>query len=244
MDNIYPIAETFVSPQGEGSWTGTLMLFIRFAGCTVGRPFLAAERERWFQLRPTEITLKPYQEKCCSALGEEFACDTNYRMTEKKSVEGLVALIPSGVDHVCLTGGEPLMHNLAPLVSDLLDHNVMVHIETSGTISFDLLLAALKKHWTDDDIWFTVSPKAGYRTECLSQADEIKILIGSDFDEAREDQFRTTFSGWIYDKKVCIQPINGEHTIDRGNMDRCLDLQRKYPDLRISTQMHKIWGVR
>lgn len=35
----YPIAETFVSLQGEGQWTGHSMFFIRFSGCNLNCDF-------------------------------------------------------------------------------------------------------------------------------------------------------------------------------------------------------------
>ena len=36
---MYFVNEIFVSLQGEGYWTGTLMVFLRFAGCNLRCPF-------------------------------------------------------------------------------------------------------------------------------------------------------------------------------------------------------------
>src|SRR5579862_4361199 len=97
-DVVYPIAELFVSPQGEGRYTGTLMQFIRFGGCTVGKPFTETER--------TAQQLPIYQEKCTIWDGRTFTCDTDYRVKEKKTVRELVMWADShDVGYVLLTGG-------------------------------------------------------------------------------------------------------------------------------------------
>jgi organic radical activating enzyme len=226
----YPIAETFKSPQGEGQFTGTYFAFIRFAGCTVGKPYTAAER--------IAIGAKVYQEKCTAAIGNEsFACDTNYKMAAKMSVSELVDFV-GDTEHVCLTGGEPLMHDLEPLVTQFLRRGKMIHIETSGTKRFDNLLSAAVPYgvWK---IWVAISPKAGYIPDLLNAADEIKVLYGDRF---TEEEFIQKFGHILH--KVWIQPINDENTLNMANVKKCIALQAKYPAIRISVQTHKILGVR
>ena len=228
-DVQYPIAEHFLSPQGEGAWAGTLMHFIRFAGCSVGKPFTSADRRVWYKHNSNGV-LHIYQEKCCSAIGEDFVCDTDFRMKQKMSIADILDAV-GNTQRVCLTGGEPLMHDIDPLITALHDRWRDVHIETSGTIPFS------RRNHT----WVAVSPKTGCLDVCLHRCDEIKVLVGENFDE---QAFCTKFASWITHDKVWVQPVNHEFDVNRDNLDRCLSLQKRYPKLRISTQLHKIWGVR
>lgn len=100
------ISETFTSRQGEGVLTGTPSFFIRTTGCNL---------RCWF-------------------------CDTPYASWEPKgthtSVEQLVDQAKqSGVQHVVLTGGEPLLSRfVAPLASRLRKEGFHLTIETAGTV--------------------------------------------------------------------------------------------------------------
>ena len=243
VESTLPLAENFSSPQGEGRFVGHRMYFLRLAGCTVGKPFTADERIANESFTGQKLHI--YQEKCTAWNGSNFACDTNYKMSERMTVSKIVALIPDNVQHVCLTGGEPLMHDLTPLMHALCDAAKIVHIETSGTIDFTRFpWFAAYFGWNDHDIpkpWVAVSPKAGYLDICIENASELKVLIGDDFDEA---QFLAAFQCEIDMDKVYIQPINGEFTLDMVNVKKCLDLQLKYPKLMLSSQMHKTWNVR
>ncbi|MCA9298003.1 MAG: 7-carboxy-7-deazaguanine synthase QueE [Phycisphaerales bacterium] len=98
-----PISETFTSIQGEGALTGVPSHFIRTSGCNL--------RCTW--------------------------CDTPYASWSPESttraIDDLVAEADaSGVDHVVVTGGEPMMHDaIVDLCQALGQH---VTIETAGTI--------------------------------------------------------------------------------------------------------------
>jgi organic radical activating enzyme len=152
----YPVAETFASFQGEGAFAGTSMYFIRLAGCTVGKPFpKEMYQDRDLPLdTPGNISGKAlpiYTEKCTLYDGREFPCDTDYRVHERLSVVDILSRVPYNYDRVCITGGEPLMHNLESLVTAL-KITKFVHIETSGTQPFQKCLS-------DNKIWVTLSPK-------------------------------------------------------------------------------------
>ncbi len=71
-------------------------------------------------------------------------------------------------DCVVITGGEPAIHDLAPLTSALHAKNVPIHIETSG--AFPL---------RGDFDWVTVSPKWQKKPlpECLQVANELKLIV-------------------------------------------------------------------
>jgi 7-carboxy-7-deazaguanine synthase len=99
-----PIHETFQNTvQGEGFWTGTLVDFIRLAGCPVRCPWCDTG----------------YQEggKGLPSVG--------------RSISELLAELQS--PRVVITGGEPFIHrDLPELVTALLAADKQVSIETSG----------------------------------------------------------------------------------------------------------------
>lgn len=227
----YPIAEIFHSIQGEGFWTGTAMSFVRLAGCTVGRPYTVDKRT---YLAEIGHELAVYQEECMDWQGVTFPCDTNFVMSRKMSVEDIVMEV-AGKRHVCITGGEPLMHNLQPLLQVLSDDSrlEMVHIETSGTIRQEAL-----RNFDFIHKWITVSPKAGYLAEALEWADEIKILVGGSFNEKEFERFLP----WAH--KLWVQPVNPLNAISAENAKRCVQLCEKYPGVRLSIQLHKVLGLR
>lgn len=230
MNIVYPVAEYFQSPQGEGQWAGAYFTFIRFAGCNVGKPFSVEESEQHYY--NVGEALKPYQEKCCTQLNSTFACDTNYVMAKKMTIEEIVALC-DGVERACLTGGEPLLHDLHPLCNALMEAGIYVHLETSGTKDLS------SYYHCGEPSWIAVSPKINCLPESLKIADELKILVGPDFNE---EKFKDVYG--CYMRKVWLQPINFENTINNDNMNRCIELQKKYPLCKISSQSHKLWKVR
>jgi len=103
------IAETFSSLQGEGALVGVPSFFIRTSGCNM--------RCRW--------------------------CDTPYTSWlpegARRSVEDLVAEArASGVSHVVVTGGEPLLQReIGRLTDELRAEGLHITVETAGTVDPD-----------------------------------------------------------------------------------------------------------
>lgn len=213
----YQIAETFISPQGEGVYSGTIMAFIRFVGCTVGK-------------------------KIC------HSCDTDFdRMYEwngggEFTAEKLVAQF-SHIPHWCFTGGEPLaQQELVSLLTSLDKVRVpstMLHIETSGTI-------VPLSHFNTPGVWFSMSPKPGFLEEALTWANEIKVIVpglgnGPGWPTIN-DALR--WADENLHRPVFLQPKNEKNSINRANLDLCMELALKYPQLRVSPQFHKYMAVR
>ena len=99
-----PIHETFQSTvQGEGYWTGTLVDFIRLAGCPVRCPWCDTGYSNGGKGLPAV----------------------------SQSIAQLLAQLQS--PRVVITGGEPFIHrDLPELVEALLEADKQVSIETSG----------------------------------------------------------------------------------------------------------------
>ncbi len=208
----FPISETFTSPQGEGLWTGTLMKFIRFAGCSVGK--------------------KHYVPGNCHTLdGRAFDCDTNFSRAKFMTVDEILDEC-EGVSHVCLTGGEPLDHNLTDLVDGLIVREHHVHLETSGTKSLQILEGAFPQ-------WIACSPKLGMLDEFWYEAHEFKFLVDKDF-----DIYTIPIEKISLDKYIWLQPVNYRMEVDQGNLKRCLTIIEQHQNWRLSVQMHKLIHVR
>jgi len=252
MSRKYPISEIFTSPQGEGLYAGALMTFVRFAGCTVGHKATDAEKEKFLMLEDPESKRKnlpvmanyvPYRETCTLYDGRQFCCDTDFRPKQFLTSEEILAQVPEGVDRICITGGEPLMHDLSEFIELIFRTNKDAHIETSGSVSIQKSIPTftalnLINESVMGFIWLTVSPKLGVLPEMVGVANEVKLLIDENFDEAK-------LPGEIAEHKlVWIQPINFEHSVNVTNLQQCISLQQKHKHWRISNQSHKMWGVR
>lgn len=233
MEKKCPIAEIFTSPQGEGVYAGTMMTFVRLAGCTVGKPY---PKEKYAERYSTDTMERPlhlpiYTEKCTLYDGREFPCDTDYRSKEKLTVEEIGERIPNEIGRVCLTGGEPVMHNLMPLIKYIANKGKIIHLETSGTIDIDA---------GPYPVWITVSPKYGVLKDMILKADELKLLVDDHFNpETLIGESDISLATIARATPTFLHPVNHEHSVDEENLARCVSWQKKYPQFRIGIQLHK-----
>lgn len=105
------VAEIFASIQGEGTLTGMPSVFVRTSGCNLRCSF----------------------------------CDTPYTSWdpsgEQMTLDAIVDAVSghAGIDHVVLTGGEPMIApHLDKLVSMLRRRSYHITVETAGTIFREL----------------------------------------------------------------------------------------------------------
>jgi len=146
----YPIMEHFFTIQGEGTYSGRAAYFIRIAGCDVGCVWCDV-KESWDKDQHTTMTIKEIIEK----------------VTESKT------------DFVVITGGEPAMYDLRPLVDQLKSLGITIAIETSGCYPLQ-----------GDVDWYCFSPKK-FKAPCdeaYLRANELKVIINhpSDLDWANK----------------------------------------------------------
>jgi 7-carboxy-7-deazaguanine synthase len=238
MENkVLPIAEIFESIQGEGQWVGTPMLFIRLAGCNVGKPAKALKVEGPFPLLHTGREAMA----CTTFDGRIFPCDTDYSLKEKLHIDNILhRLKEDGMRHVCVTGGEPFLHEslLEELFYELASRDITMHVETSGTIA--------SRSWPEVGMcpgyWVTCAPKLSALSDMINRADELKLLVDEHFDE-----FKLT-PEMLNHPNVFLCPINSVGIKDGQNIDnvkRCYDLLlTKFPYWRMSVQQHKNFGWR
>lgn len=222
-----PISEIFLSVQGEGFYVGTPMFFIRLAGCPVGR--------------------KQYERiwNCKTCTGVTFECDTDFSVYYRHTPDEIIRQNPDRLAHVCITGGEPFIHDLLPLIIRCREMipDVMIHVETSGTVWDDHVLRTIQR--ID---WLTVSPKEGVNPHMISHAHELKFLIGEAFQESDIEPLLARAKSTA---RVYYQPIApGGTDTDVEAVQRVLyHLTHPTPfvkkwDIRLSAQSHKFWKAR
>ena len=198
-DVTYPVMEAFATVQGEGAYTGTPSWFLRLGGCDVGCV--------WCDVK------------------ESWDADAHPRVSLETIVQDAVE---SGRKVVVVTGGEPAMHDLAPLTDALRAAGLRTHIETSGA-------HPLTGSWD----WVTLSPKKfkACREDVYPLADELKAVVyhRSDMDWAaghadklREDCARYLQPEWDKRDEATFWILSWIAT---------------RPGWRISLQTHKYIGI-
>jgi organic radical activating enzyme len=129
---------------------------------------------------------------------------------------------------VVITGGEPLLHNLSELTSQLKKAGFHTNLETSGS-------SPLSGTWD----WICLSPKKfkAPLSEVISVANELKVVIfnKSDFDWAEE------YAGQVPPScKLFLQP---EWDRSQQMTPLIIDYIKKHPKWEFSLQLHKYINV-
>jgi len=142
----------------------------------------------------------------------------------------------SRIDWVLLTGGEPSMYSIVPLVNAL-QNTFLVALETSGT-----QYGHIGENGQPCTDWTTVSPKQAKKpliANVLTTASEIKFVIGtlSDINAAHAvlDAYDLKFNP---DVVVCLQPVSNAFK----PLALCLDECKQW-GWRLSVQVHKLIDI-
>lgn len=150
----YQVNEFFTSVQGEGVLSGRRATFVRLQGCTVGCS--------WCDSGP----LADLRERRSN--GETR--NTWGRGGQRMTVPEIVSIVECG--HVIITGGEPTLYNLDPLIHAFHEMGCFVQLETSGQ---NLLKGELQPDW------ITWSPKQNLNWDApeaiMMAAKEVKWVI-------------------------------------------------------------------
>ena len=187
--------EMFYSLQGEGYHQGKAAFFIRLAGCDVGCVWCDV-KDSWDASKHPQLSI---DEIVNAALSH-----------------------PSKI--AIVTGGEPLLHALAPLTTALKAAGFQTHIETSGS-------SPLSGQWD----WICLSPKKFKfpLEESIAAASELKVVVfnKSDIEWAESFEKKVSPSCKLYlqpewDKADTMTPLS-------------IDYIKAHPHWELSAQLHK-----
>lgn len=214
MVNMFRINEKFVSIDGEGPTAGALSVFIRFAGCNL--------RCAW--------------------------CDTVYAQknedfSETASASEIVSYIKStGLNHVTLTGGEPLLQDgMIGLLSRLVDYQV--HIETNGSVNIAPFRVGKNIHFVLD-----------YKLPCSGMEDK---MYARNFDVAAENDAVKFVAASRDDLERAVQVMDKYRLTERTQVyiscvfgrlapAEVVDFMKEHrlQGVKLQLQMHKYIGVK
>tara|TARA_R100000781_G_scaffold97740_1_gene61562 strand:- start:540 stop:1163 length:624 start_codon:yes stop_codon:yes gene_type:complete len=155
-------------------------------------------------------------------------CDTEFNTWEHMTTKEIVSLLPKP-KHVVITGGEPTLQDLGPLISALHQSDKYVSIETNGT-------RRIPKEWNVD--WICCSPKDRWFSAPLKieYADEVKVVI------AKDEPIPLHYKDQIPAKHYYVQPINHENEIDHEALKWACDQAIK-EGWQLCVQMHKLLNI-
>lgn len=169
MADAYPVNETFLSWQGEGVHLGRKAFFIRLQGCPVKCAWCDSASTWHPQFVPRQVRRATATELAAEALAAK-------------------------PEFVVLTGGEPCVHDLGPLLAALAAAGLPAHLETCGAFPI-----------TDGFAWVTVSPKWAKlpTAEALTRADEVKLIVE---DAESIDRWTRQVGGAWHSRHVWLHP--------------------------------------
>jgi len=137
-------------------------------------------------------------------------------------------------DWVCLTGGEPLLQDLAELAERLKKEGFLIQVETNGILYQDLPVD-----------WYSVSPKPenyDYRPEYREKAKEVKIIVIKELNVEAVRRLRKEFPQEI---PVVLQPqSNRKWSLSLGMKLINQTMKEGLKNIRLSCQLHKIYNLR
>lgn len=156
-------------------------------------------------------------------------CDTDYSEKMKYQPKDIWEEInENSCKNVVLTGGEPSLQDLRPLLRELKARDYYVAIETNGT-------KPLLQYRIEGLLnWVTVSPKQlPIEVDCM--IDEIKVIWPSTILE-RPGVF--TWLENIPAKYYYIQPLDDKNK--ELNTNEAIEIVKTHPKWRLSLQVQKI----
>ena len=196
---ILPLMETFTTIQGEGFHSGKSAHFLRIGGCDIGCHWCDI-KESW-----------------------------NSSLYPLVKVEKILESINSLTDLVIISGGEPLIWNMAHLTGALRKINKKVHLETSGAYQ-------LSGHWD----WICLSPKKNKPPipALFKKANELKIIVYN------KDDLTFAKQNAKYVEKDCILFLQPEWSKKEKVMPMISKFMLENPNWRLSIQTHKYLGMK
>lgn len=207
--------EIFCSIQGESSDSGLPCVFIRLYGCPVG----------------------------CSYCDQPQTPDRRKRISIGNVVNQVLKY--KGVKYVCITGGEPLIHQeTMPLVWELAHMGYKVSIETSGCVPIE------EMGYRDRSFKYVMDikcPSSGVSHKNifenllkLNHRDEVKFVIAN-----REDYeyMKSVLKKYPTCASILVSPMFDKNQKAVIGKDLVKWILKDKLNVRVQIQLHKILGV-
>jgi len=197
--DVLPLMEVFYTIQGEGYYQGHAAYFIRLGGCDVGCVWCDV-KESW------DASAHPL-----------FHVD---ELSERA--------MASGSKIAVITGGEPVMYDLASLTNKLKNAGLRTHIETSGVYP-------LTGTWD----WVCFSPKKFKNPDptIFPRADELKVIVYNKSDFAWAEEFANQV------KATCQLFLQPEWSKEKEMLPLIIDYVKSNPKWQVSLQIHKYMNI-
>ncbi|HET7179278.1 MAG TPA: 7-carboxy-7-deazaguanine synthase QueE [Chryseosolibacter sp.] len=196
---VLPLMEEFYTIQGEGFYQGQAAYFIRLGGCDVGCVWCDV-KESWDASAYPVVAVAEIADKAAA----------------------------TGAPVAVITGGEPLMYDLAQLTASLKDAGLRTHLETSGVYP-------VTGTWD----WICWSPKKfkSPHPALAGLANELKVIVynKSDFEWAE------TFAAQVND--ACELFLQPEWSREKEMLPPIIEYVKLHPQWKISLQIHKYMNV-
>jgi organic radical activating enzyme len=196
---VLPLMEEFYTIQGEGFYQGQAAYFIRLGGCDVGCVWCDV-KESWDASAYPVVAVAEIADKAAA----------------------------TGAPVAVITGGEPLMYDLAQLTASLKDAGLRTHLETSGVYP-------VTGTWD----WICWSPKKfkSPHPSLAGLANELKVIVynKSDFEWAE------TFAAQVND--ACELFLQPEWSREKEMLPAIIEYVKLHPQWKISLQIHKYMNV-
>lgn len=198
-----PVMESFYTIQGEGYYQGYAAYFIRLGGCDVGCTWCDV-KESWDMATHPVLSV------------DDIVFDASMKVPHE----------PGKL--VVITGGEPLLHDLHTLTSQLQKHGFRTNVETSGT-------QPITGYWN----WICLSPKKFKKPlpEVVAAADELKIIVYHKSDFAWGENFAE------HVKPGCKLYLQPEWSKAEIMLPKIVNYIKENPKWQISIQLHKYIDV-
>lgn len=224
------VNDIFYTLQGEGPDAGVPAVFLRLSKCNL---------------------------RC-------FFCDTEFETGEFYEPRSLAEQIvrvakPYNCRLVVITGGEPLLQNIIPLVDLLNRHGMRVSVETAGTVWIDGLyerfdpVGSAMSSFGNLIVVSPKTPKINPKIEkvmaalkyivddtCLRSDDGLPVM--STQIKGKEDRVYRRDQGLAH-IPIYVQPMDVENPVQKkNNIHAARDIALRY-GYRLSLQTHKIVGL-
>lgn len=166
-------------------------------------------------------------------------CDTNHSSYKLMSAGDIIKLLDRKAALTVITGGEPLIHDIRPLVFALKKKWYQVGIETNGT-------KELHPDLYDSIDSISLSPKVPFKECKITCCSSLKILYPWINGKVTPENYESLHAVWRFIQPVDSRPDGAVAPYgiwNRQTISECIALLKKYPDYRIGIQLHKVMEV-